>query len=88
MDDIQQRMPFRTSQEIDPCLLARTVQYRAETIGFEVDEAGVPQLEHGLDNPLIVPQERALNNLPAAALCAGARRRDHGAAGLPLVQSP
>lgn len=59
---MKQRLPFRTSQEVDPLLLLRTAEYRATTMEFECGEDGRPELEHGFDNHLIIPKERALND--------------------------
>ena len=59
---VQKRMPFRMSMEVDPCLLKRTAEYRAEMQKFECSVDGVPQLEHGFDNHMIIPKERALND--------------------------
>jgi hypothetical protein len=60
---MRRRLPFRASQEIDPMLLQRVVEWRAERLGFAVREGGEPELEHGYDNPLIIPPDRRLNEI-------------------------
>jgi len=59
---LQQRMPLRTSQEVDQVLLQRTVNYRAGILGFDCCDDGTPLLPNTYDNSAIIPKERALNN--------------------------
>jgi hypothetical protein len=58
---MQKRLPFRMSQDVDIFLLRRLAAHRAKQYGFTCNEAGEPEIEHGFDNPVIIPVTRALN---------------------------
>lgn len=60
-DAMQKRLPFRMSQDVDIFLLKRVAAYRAQQHGFTCNPDGEPDIEHGYDNPLIIPVTRALN---------------------------
>lgn len=66
LNAVQAYSSLKTSDDLCEVTLAGILEARAERGEFELDESGVPELEHGADNPLVVPNSRACNDLEEA----------------------
>lgn len=63
LNAVQAYSPIKTSDDLCPVTLSGILVARAERGEFELDDNDLPSVEHGTDNPLVVPDSRASNDL-------------------------